>query len=114
MKRDDLPLRGYEYACTSGNTSALVVPSDTIGHLEEMEIDTAEISGNISLVTVKVNDTYTPQDGSEETTTRVQKSLKCGDVIHVDLDGNYPLIGVININTNISGPVVSLGVAFEY
>lgn len=112
MRRDDLPVRGYLYDCTSGNTSALIVPSNAIAHLVELEVDTAAISGNISVVTVKVTDTYTPTGGSEDTKTRVQKSLKCGDVIHVDV-GKQPLIDEIEINTNISGPVVALGVAFE-
>lgn len=113
MRRDDLPIRTYQYTCQSGNTSALIVPSNAICHLEEIEIDSANISGNISIVNIEVRDTFTPQGGSSTTVTRKRVSLKCGDVIHVDTDGNQQLIGTVQINSSYSGPIVGIGVSVE-
>jgi len=114
MRRDDLPIRSFATTCQSGNTVMMSGIADNfIGHLEELQVDTSEISGNISLVHVILQDIYTPTGGSEATETRKQVSLKCGDVIHVDLDGNYPIIGDLQVNVNVSGPVVAVGVSFE-
>lgn len=113
MKRDDLPVRSYVLTCTSGDTSGLIVPKNVIAHLESIEIDTSEISGNIGMVKVTVRDTYTPTGGSETTKTRKQVSVKCGDVVHIDVDGDVALFDEVELRTNVSGPVVTLGVALE-
>jgi len=117
MKRDDLPIRHYQVTCQSGNSSGLVIPAHAIGHLAEIQIDTAAISGAIQpAVTVIVQDFYMVSSGVtggvSTVANRKQISIKAGDDVHVDLEGP-PLFGAIELNSNVSGPVVSLGVALE-
>ncbi len=117
MRRDDLPIRHYQVTCQSGNSSGLVIPAHAIGHLEEIEIDTAAISGAIQpAVTIIVQDFYLISSGVtggvSAVANRKQVSLAAGDDIHVELKGQ-PLFGVIEINSNVSGPIVNIGVALE-
>ena len=112
MKRDEFPKRSVLLTCQSGNTSGLIIPTDIIGHLERMEVDTSAISGKTSIVTVQVLDTYTPTGSSAQPFTRKQVSLNCGDVIDVEINGVL-LFNQVDVNVNISGPVVQLSVALE-
>jgi len=117
MRRDDLPIRHYQVTCQSGNSSGLVVPVHTIGYLEEMQIDTAAISGAVQpAATIIVRDFFLVSSGTTGGVTTVvnrkQVSIGCGDDVHVDLEG-VPLMGTVELRSNVSGPVVSLGVAFE-
>lgn len=118
MKRDDLPIRHYQITCQSGNSSGLVVPAHAIGHLEEIQVDTAAISGAVQpAATIIVQDFYLVSSGvtggMTSVANRKQISIACGDDVHVDLDGGPPLFGAIEVRSNVSGPVVSLGVALE-
>jgi hypothetical protein len=114
MRRDDMPVRSYQLDCTSGDTSGLIVPANAIAHLTELEIDTSDISGNIGIATVQVRDTYTPTGGTATTKVRKRVSFECGEVISVDLrNADIQLLDNIKVRTNISGPIVGVGVAFE-
>lgn len=117
MRRDDLPRRNYSVTCQSGNSSGFVVPAHTIGYLQDLQVDTAVISGAVlPAATVIIQDFYVVSSGNTGGVTTVlsrkQISLKCGDDVHVDIEG-VPLFGAVEINCNVSGPVVSLGVGFE-
>jgi hypothetical protein len=113
MNRNAMPVRSYCYTCTSGNTSGPIVPFGYIAHLEEVEIDTAAISGAISTVKVQLRDTYTPQGGSATTETKKQVSLDCGDVVHIDTDGDVEFKDTMTILTNVSGVVATIALAYE-
>lgn len=117
MRRDDLPIRIYTVTCQSGNSSSLVVPAHTMGHLQDLQVDTAAISGAIQpAVTVIIRDYYVVSSGNTGGVTTVmnrkQISLQAGDDVHVDVEG-VQLLGAVEIRCNVSGPVVSLGVGFE-
>jgi hypothetical protein len=112
MKRDEFPKRSVLLTCQSGNTSGLIISAETIGHLERIEVDSSAISGATSILTVKVLDTYTPTGSSAQEFTRKQVSLNCGDVIDVEINGVL-LFNQIDVNVNVSGPVVQLGIALE-
>jgi hypothetical protein len=113
MDKQDLQVRSITKTCTSGDTSGIIVPANMIAHVKEIEVDTAAISGNASVVTIQILDKYTPTGGSLTTKVRKQVSVDCGGVIHIDTKGDIPIFTRGDIRTNISGPIVSLAYALE-
>lgn len=117
MRRDDLPRRTYNVTCVSGYNSGLIVPAHAIAYLEDIQIDTANISGQVlPHARLIVRDYYTVSSGNTGGVTTVmnrkQVSLKAGDDIHIDVEG-VQLFGAVELQWNCSGPQVALGVAFE-
>lgn len=113
MERADLPVRHIRLACTSGDTSGIIVPSNQIGHIKSIEYDLAAISGNTPTVQIQILDKYTPNGGSATTKVRKQFTVKTGEVGHIDTKGDIPILTRGDVRCSYSGPVVSLGYALE-
>ena len=113
MRYDDIKPRPFRVVCASGDTSVLTVPTDMLGYINDLEIDTRTLSGKTSTVTLDVRDTYTPQGGTSTTTVRKTVGVLAGDVIDVDLRAPLHVIGAVAIRSSYSGPVVSMSVLLE-
>lgn len=108
-----LTQRSRRLVCTSGDTRFFVVPTNKIGQATAMEVDTSALSGLFGVITLDVRDSYQAIDGSSTTTVRKSTAVKAGDTISIVLDGEFHLMGGIDIRTNFTGAIVSLSAAFR-
>ncbi len=113
MDRTEFPVRHIRLACTSGDTSGIIVPANQICHIKSIEYDTAAISGNTSVVTISILDKYTPTGGSATTKVRKQFTVKTGEVGHIDTKGDINVLSRGDVRCSYSGPVISMGYALE-
>ena len=113
MRASDIPPRSFRVVCQSGDTTVLTVPTNMIGYIQDIEVDSRAQSGQLSTIGIDIRDTFTPQDGSS--TTRVRKSfgIKAGEVIGITLDAPIYVIGQVDLRTNWSGPIVSMSIRLE-
>jgi len=100
-------------ACTSGDTSGIIVPANQICHVKSIEYDTMAISGNTPTVQVQILDKYTPTGGSATTKIRKQFTIETGDDGHIDTKGDVNIFTRCDVRCSYSGPVISLGYVLE-
>lgn len=113
MTREGFLQRGRRLATSSGDTRFFVVPANRIGYLKEVEWDSSGQSGLFGVITIDIRDSYLAIDGASTTVIRKSIAVKAGDVGSIILDGEYQLLGGIDVRVNFGGPVVSLAAAFR-
>ena len=113
ITREDYRQRSRRLVCASGDTRFFLVPRNQIGHASQIQVDTAALSGVASAISIQIRDTFMPISGASGAVIRKQFSVRGGDVIAEDLGGAYPLMGGVDIRTDVSGPIVSLAAAFR-
>lgn len=113
ITRESYRQRGRRLVCTSGDTRFFLVPRNKIGHLSGLEIDTSALSGLFGVITVDIRDSFAAIGQSSGTVVRKSTAVKAGDTISLVLDGEYQLVGGIDVRTNFSGAIVSLAAAFR-
>ena len=113
VTREDYGQRSRRLVCASGDTRFFLVPRNTIGHATQIQVDTSDLSGVASAISVQIRDTFMPISGASGTVIRKEFSVRGGDVIAEDLGGAYPLFGGVDIRVDTSGPIVSLSAAFR-
>lgn len=113
ITQQDYRKRGLRLVCTSGDTRFFVVPGNVIAHLADLEVDTRNQSGLAGAIGIQVRDSYAPTGGTSTTAIRKEMAVKAGDVVTVSMDGDFQLIGGVDVRTTISGPIVSISAAFR-
>lgn len=113
VTRQSYPQRARRLVCTSGDTRFFVVPRNKIGQLSGLEIDSSALSGLFGVITVDIRDSFAAIGQSSGTVVRKSTAVKAGDSISVVLDGEYQLIGGVDVRANFSGIIVSLAAAFR-
>jgi hypothetical protein len=105
--------RGRRLSTSSGDTRFFVVPANRIAYLTEMEWDTSGQSGLFGVITIDVRDSYLAIDGASTTVVRKSIAVKAGDIGSIILDGEYQLLGGVDVRTNFGGPIISISAAFR-
>jgi len=113
VTREGNKQRGRRLVLASGDTRFWVVPFNRVAQLSSFEVDTSQLSGLFGIIQVDIRDSYAPTGGSSTTVIRKSFAVKAGDALSVVLDGEYQLIGGIDLRTNFSGPIVSLAASFR-
>lgn len=113
---EDRKKRGRVITCASGDNRFWVVPQNMIGQLTDIEIDTHYLSGLTGVIQVQVRDSYNTSPTATQTSgTVIRKTLavKAGDVVSVQLNGDFQLYGGVDVRVDFSGPIVSLAAIFN-
>mgnify|MGYP001605672272 CR=1 FL=1 len=113
MKSDDIPPRSFRVVCQSGDSTAFTVPTNMLGYISEIEVDSRAQSGQLSTIGIDIRDTFTPQGGSSTTQVRKSFGIRAGEVVGISLDAPVHVIGQVDLRCNWSGPIVSLTARFE-
>ena len=115
MKSDWFPRQSYRTLCASGDSNLVAVPSNMIGHVTDLEIDSHNQSGLTSSITVQLVDSYTPTGGSATRAILKDISVVPGSFLSLDTKEVPEVIGTLiaNVNYANSGPAISVGVIFE-
>ena len=95
--------------CASGDTTFYTTPGNKIGSIVQMTIDTAYASGQFGTIQINLRDTFGPLGGTSGTVQRYQTQVLAGDVVVIPDIVGIEFFGRLEVRTNLSGPVVSLG-----
>ena len=113
VSRDDLRQRSRRLVCASGDTRFFLTPRNQIGYATQIQVDTSDLSGVASVISVQIRDSFQPISGSSGTVIRKEFGVRGGDVIAEDLGGGYPLMGGVDVRVDVSGPIVTLSALFR-
>ena len=117
LTQRDLRVITRRTVAINGETVVEVVPQNRIGRVVSMHVDAAYASGITGQIQLQLLDVFATVDtGSAETSgsvTRWQTTVNAGDVGDVPLPGAIPVFGSLRINSNFSGPIVSLGILHD-
>ncbi len=115
MERKTLPRQSYRNICTSGDNIVLTVPTNMIGHVTNLEIDSHNQSGLTASITLQLVDSYTPTGGSATRAILKELTIVPGSYINIDTKDVPEVMGALLVNTNYtnSGPVTTVGMTFE-
>ena len=113
-----LDLRNFtrRLVCISGETIFGVVPQNRIGRVGSLHIDASYASGLTDPIRIQLLDVFATIDtGAAETSSsviRFQTTVEAGSSADIPLREPIPMFGSIRVDSDFSGPIVSLGTAY--
>ena len=117
LTKYDLQTIPRRVACTSGDNTFFLNPGNKIGYVSSLNIDAFHASGLINTVQITLRDTFMPVGGSTGTSVIFQVSFDPDTAAEamqeISLPSPIQFQGLLEVRTNISGPIVSMAAMFR-
>lgn len=97
----------------NADTVFFITPENEIGHLAGLHVDTAHASGRTGAIRIELLDVFAPLGGASGSVSRFRTQVMAGDVGDIPVPVPVQFFGSVRVQTSFSGPIVSMGVAFE-
>ena len=95
---------------TSGDNTFFTLGGPRHGQVTHLHVDSAFASGAFGLITLRLDDVFAPTGGSSGVVSRWQTAVQAGNVEDIPLNADVQVLGRLVVNTNLSGPIVTLGI----